>query len=262
MQLRIATWNVNSIRSRLEHLLHYLQNEVPEILLLQETKCENSQFPAESLEDLGYNLAFHGQKSYNGVAILSRLPLEDIVTALPNESGEQARYIEAVVSLPQNQSLRVASVYVPNGQEVGSEKFTYKLSFLNNLFQHAKELLTEQSLLVMGGDYNVSPYAMDVYDAAKLDGTVCYHHSERERLRAIMNLGLYDAFRSLHPTTQEFSWWDYRANSFERNHGLRIDHLLLSAKALDVTQHCVMQKSERARDKPSDHIPVMCTLNF
>lgn len=262
MQLSIATWNVNSIRSRLEHVTQYLKSHAPDILLLQETKIEDAHFPREAFEDAGYNLALHGQKTYNGVAIASRLPLEDVCIALPGETVEQARYIEASVSLPGNRSLRVASVYVPNGQDVSSEKFPYKLGFLENLRAHADHLLALHEWIVLGGDYNVAPFAMDVYDAPALDGSVCYHPAERQRFRALLNLGLYDAFRAFHPQVQAFSWWDYRQNSFGRDHGLRIDHLLVSAAVMDAMESSEMHRDERAREKPSDHIPVSCTLKL
>jgi exodeoxyribonuclease-3 len=262
MSLSVATWNVNSIRSRLEHLTHYLNEVKPDVLLLQETKIEDEHFPREPIEDLGYNIALHGQKTYNGVAILSRLPLEDVAVRLPGETVDQARYIEASVSLPENQALRVASVYVPNGQSPDSEKFPYKLGFLENLAQHLKQLHVQHELLVIGGDYNVAPYPIDVFDPAGLDGTTCYHPAERERFRALLHLGYYDAFRTRYPETQAFSWWDYRQNSFQRNHGMRIDHLLLSPAAVDAMQDCTMHRAERTREKPSDHIPVMVTLKF
>lgn len=262
MQLSVATWNVNSIRSRLEHVTQYLKSHSPDVLLLQETKIEDLHFPREPFEEAGYNLALHGQKTYNGVAIASRLPLEDIVPGLPEETVDQARYIEASLSLPGNRCLRVASVYVPNGQDVGSEKFPYKLGFLENLRTHAERMLAGHELVILGGDYNVAPFPMDVYDAPALDGSVCYHPVERERFRSLLHLGLYDAFRTLHPQSKAFSWWDYRQNSFARDHGLRIDHLLASAGVMDQMERCEMHRDERAREKPSDHIPVSCLLKL
>lgn len=257
----IATWNVNSVRPRLPHLLEWLASDhAPDVALLQETKVVDENFPTMEIEELGYNIAIHGQKTYNGVAILSKYPLEDVITALPgDETDEQARYIEAVVCLP-DEAVRVASVYVPNGQEVGSDKFAYKMAFYDRLHTHLKTLLTYDELMVIGGDYNVAPHPIDVYAPAQLDGTVCYHPKERDKLRALFNLGLYDAWRVQWPDKQQFSWWDYRGNGWGQNKGLRIDHLLLSPQATDRLRACETLDAMRGKEKASDHAPVICTL--
>ncbi len=256
----IATWNVNSIKSRLEHLSGWLRDGAPDILLLQETKVIDDAFPHMEIEELGYNLAIHGQKTYNGVAILSKYPIDEVITGLPgDEADEQARYIEAVISLD-NGALRVASIYVPNGQSVGSDKFAYKMRFFERLHAHAKTLLSYDETLVLGGDYNVAPAPIDVYDAEKLEGSVCYHPDERAKLRALLHLGLYDAYRVTHPTERQFSWWDYRGGAYQRGHGLRIDHLLLNAQATDRLHSAQIEESLRQKDKPSDHAPVICEL--
>lgn len=256
----IATFNVNSVKARLANLLTWLDESKPDIVLLQELKCVEEAFPAMEIEERGYNLAVHGQKTYNGVAILSKFPLDDVVRGLPgDDADEQARYIEAEVSLP-GSAMRVASAYVPNGQDVTSDKFPYKLQFLERLRAHWAERLSYREVAVLGGDFNVAPMPIDVYDAPALDGTVCYHPAERERLRALMHLGFYDAFRVMHPDKQQFSWWDYRGNGYERGHGLRIDHLLLSAMAADTLTACVIDEKPRQQDKPSDHAPVVATL--
>ncbi len=257
----IATWNVNSIRQRLTHLLDWVKANQPDILLLQETKCVNESFPAMELEELGYNLALHGQKTFNGVAILSRFPLADIVTRLPGEeTDDHCRYIEAVASLPTGGALRVVSVYVPNGQSPDSDKFQFKLRFFDRLREHLARLLTYEEVLVVGGDYNVAPDAIDVFNPLKSAGHICFHPDERAKLRILFNLGLYDAFRLKYPAKQEFSWWDYRAGQFERNEGLRIDHLLLSPQAADRLEDCQIDTAPRQLDKPSDHAPVWCRL--
>lgn len=253
----IAAWNVNSIRQRLTHLLAWAEEKRPDILLLQETKCLNDSFPAMELEEMGYNLAIHGQKTFNGVAILSKYPLSDVITALPeNDADEQCRYIEAVASLPNGQAVRVASVYVPNGQDPESDKFQYKMQFLEKLHAHTQTLLGYEEMLVLGGDYNIAPQPVDVYNPKKLEGTVCFHPAEREKLHALQNIGMYDAFRLLHPTTQRFSWWDYRAQQFDRNEGMRIDHLLISPQAADKLVECDIDDSPRKLEKPSDHAPI------
>jgi len=258
--ISIATFNVNSVKARLPNLLAWLDDSRTDIVLLQELKCVDEAFPAMEIEERGYNIATHGQKTYNGVAILSKFPLDDITRGLAGDDEDaQARYIEAVMSLP-NGALRVASVYVPNGQDVASDKFPYKLKFLERLRAHWAERLTYHEVAVLGGDFNVAPAPLDVYDAAALDGSVCYHPLERERLRALMHVGLYDAFRVANPTKQQFSWWDYRGNGYERGAGLRIDHLLLSAMAADKLAGCEIDEAPRGQEKPSDHAPVICRL--
>lgn len=260
--ISIATFNVNSIKARLPNLLAWLDASRPDIVLLQELKCVDDAFPAMEIEERGYNIATHGQKTYNGVAILSKFPLDDVVRGLPGDcSDPQARYIEAVVSIPGG-AMRVASVYVPNGQDITSDKFPYKLQFLERLRAHWAEHLTYHEVAVLGGDFNVAPAALDVYDPGALDGTVCYHPAERERLWALMHLGLHDAFRTLNPTTQQFSWWDYRGGGYARGHGMRIDHLLLSAMAVDRLAACHVDEAPRGEEKPSDHAPVVCRLTI
>ena len=256
--ISIATWNVNSVKIRLPQMLDWLRQDAPDIVLLQELKCMTEVFPRDDIESLGYNLAIHGQKTYNGVAILSKFPLEDISTLLPEDPDpEQSRYIEAVVSLPHNNAMRVASVYVPNGQEVGCDKFDYKLAFMQSLYLHMKELLSYQEMLVIGGDYNVAPEKIDVFDPVVSEGMVCFHPLERAKFRSYLNLGLIDAQRMLHPNVQQFTWWDYRAGAYQNNRGLRIDHLLLSPQAADRLESCVVVEGVRKLEKPSDHAPVM-----
>ncbi len=254
--MRIATWNVNSVKSRLEHLMRYAREQSPDVILLQELKCTDDAFPRMEIEDLGYNAALIGQKTYNGVAILSKHPIEDVSTTLPGDGSDaEARYVEAVTN-----GVRVVSVYVPNGMEEGSHKFQYKLSFLNRLRGHLQNLLQYDEKLVVGGDYNVAPQPLDVFDPVKLEGTICFHPEERKLLRSIEYLGLTDAFRAMHPQEQRFSWWDYRAGAFQQNNGLRIDHLLLSPEAADSLISCDIDSTPRAWDKPSDHTPVWCEI--
>lgn len=258
MSITVASWNVNSIRSRLAHLLGWLRTDKPDIVLLQELKCTEDSFPFMEIEELGYNIAIHGEKSYNGVAILSKFPLDDICRGLSdNESDSQSRYIEAVVNLPKG-AIRVASVYVPNGSETTSEKFPYKLGFLDKLHGHIKKLLSYEEVLIIGGDYNIAPDDSDVHDPKSWEGSVLTHDEARMRLRKIFNLGIYDACRVLHPTgDSDYSWWDYRANSFASDNGLRIDHLLLSPQAADRLTKYYVKKDLRELEKASDHAPVV-----
>ena len=260
---KIATFNINSIRSRLPNLLEWLGQAQPDVVCLQEIKCVDEQFPALELEEMGYNLAVYGQKSYNGVAILSKFPFEEVKRGLPgDDSDEQARYIEAVLAAP-GQPIRVASIYLPNGGSVDSEKFPYKLKFLERLAAHSKTLLDFNEITVLAGDYNVAPKPADVFDPVRLAGTTCFHPLEHERLRMMTHAGYYDAYRLLHPHTREvFSFWDYRGGSFQNNAGYRIDHLMLSPQAADKLVACDIHTSVRAQEKASDHAPVMVELRL
>ncbi len=261
--MKIATWNVNSLRQRLEHLIKWSDEFQPDVILLQETKVTDEQFPRMELENKGFNLAFTGQKTFNGVAILSKFPMEDIITTLPgDDSDEQKRYVEALVTTP-NGVARIASVYVPNGQAEDSDKFIHKMSFFDRLHKHLSELLEEDMPLVVGGDYNVAPLPIDVLEPEKKDGMICYHPKERAKWRALEYLGLTESFRMHHPHREEaFSWWDYRQGAFQRNDGYRIDHLLLSGEAADACIASDIDITPRGWEKPSDHTPVWCELSL
>lgn len=250
--MRIATWNVNSIRSRLEGVSGWLNQNPVEVLLLQEIKCVNEHFPREFFEDLGYNLAILGQKTYNGVAILSKYPIEDVQENIPGFINEQSRYIEAVIN-----KKRIASVYVPNGSEVGSEKYEYKLSFLEAFYNHLKTLYAYDEEVIVGGDYNISPEDNDVYDPKIWKDQILCSIPERRALQKILNIGYVDAFRTLYPEKQQFTWWDYRKNSYENNLGLRIDHFLVSPEAADNIKDAYVDEEPRKQEKASDHIPVV-----
>jgi exodeoxyribonuclease-3 len=251
--LTLATWNINSIRVRLPLLLLWLKEKAPDIVLLQETKTTDDLFPREAIEDLHYNIALWGQKTYNGVAVLSKFPIEDITCGIPGLKDDQARYLEVITN-----GMRVASVYVPNGMEVGSEKYAYKLNFLKHLYLHSKNLLTFDEPLVLGGDFNVAPRDQDVYDPKSWHEKILCSTPEREGMRSLFYLGLTDALRALHPDQEDlYTWWDYRANSWQNNLGLRIDHLLLSPQAADILKGTSVDKDMRAVEKASDHAPVM-----
>ncbi len=237
-------------------MLDLLQEQRPDILLLQEIKCTEDQFPFLEVEDMGYKCYILGQKSYNGVAIISRYDCEDITLGIPGFEDEQARYIEGLINA-KGHMLRVASVYVPNGQSLDSDKFDYKMKFLDALYKHLQQLNTLEDKTFIAGDYNVAPHEIDVYDAAKLAGTIGFHPDERAKLHTIINDGFYDAFRARHPKKIEFSWWDYRANSMEHNLGMRIDLVLVSAEAMDVIQDVQILSKYRTLPKPSDHAPIL-----
>jgi exodeoxyribonuclease III len=256
--VKIVTWNVNSIRARLPVTLDWLDQARPDVVLLQETKVAEDQFPAEPFEERGYNVAARGEiGGRNGVAILAKRPIEDVRGQLPGDDADlEARYVEAVVDC-----VRVASVYVPNGTAVGSDRFAYKLAFLDRLRARAEDLLEFEETLVIGGDYNVGPYPIDVFDPQALDGTICYHPDERAKLRALLHLGLYDAFRIVEPRTRAYSWWHYQGRSWRANQGLRIDHLLLSPHAVDRLETCAIDREPRGAKAPSDHAPVWGALS-
>lgn len=263
MPLTIATWNVNSIKSRMHQLLPWLESAKPDVVLLQELKCLTEAFPYMEIEALGYNVAAHGQKTYNGVAILSKHPIEDVTKNTHNMEDEQARYIEAIITPSGSEAVRVASVYVPNGNEVGSEKFSYKLNFFEKLKAHLAGLRQYEEMVVIGGDYNVAPQDGDVYDAQKLEGTVCFHPDERAAFRRIEHLGYLDAYRLQHPLAMgndDFTWWDYRGGSFAKGAGMRIDHLMISPQAADKLVDCQVHRDLRGEEKPSDHVPVVASF--
>jgi exodeoxyribonuclease III len=257
--MRIATWNVNSIKQRLEHLLTFLKTAEPDVVCLQELKCIDDAFPRAEVESAGYNVATHGQKAYNGVAILSKRPLEDVRRGLPGEADEQARYIEGVISTGTG-VVRVASIYLPNGNPIGTPKFDYKLAFLERLAAHARELLKLEEPLVLCGDFNVIPEPIDAANPAAWVNDALFQPESRAKLRALIHLGLTDAVRACSTEPGLFTFWDYQAFAFQRNNGIRIDHLLLSPQAADRLTTAAIRKETRGWDKPSDHVPVMVDL--
>jgi len=253
---KIATWNVNSVKARLARVTEWLAESKPDVALLQETKCTDDTFPREEIEALGYNVALNGQKTYNGVAILSKRPIEDVTRGLPGDDGDdQARYIEAFTG-----GVRVASIYVPNGNPVSTDKYPYKLTWLERLGAHARGLLANEETIVLGGDYNVCPTDDDVYDPEGwADDALCRPES-RNRFRRIVHLGLIDAFRALHREIGAYSFWDYQGGAWQKDFGLRIDHLLLSPQAADRLVASGIDRKPRGREKASDHTPVWCEI--
>lgn len=256
--MKIATWNVNSIKARLGHVLSWLTTAAPDVLLLQEIKCQTGDFPTAPFLDIGYSAAVLGQKAYNGVAILSRHAIEDRRTGLPGgDHDEQARYIEATIA-----GVRVASIYLPNGNPVDSEKFDYKLAWMERLRQHAETLLEGDEMVVLGGDYNVCPTDLDVCDPAAFAGDALCRPQSRAAFRALLHLGLTDAFRARHPDEpRRYSFWDYQNRAWPLDQGLRIDHLLLSANAADRLGRCDIDRAPRGLEKASDHVPVWCEID-
>ncbi len=259
--MKIATWNVNSINARLERVVEWFEEASPDVACLQELKCVDEKFPAEAFERLGYNVAVHGQKTYNGVAMLSKTPLEDVRKGLPgDDSDDQARYLEAVVS--GEKPFRVASIYLPNGNPLGTEKFGYKLGWMKRLEAHAKELLTYEEPLALAGDYNVIPDPADADDPKSWEGDALFSKEAREAFRALKNLGLTDAYMEVDGAPGGYTFWDYQAGAWQRNHGIRIDHLLLSPQAADRLKSVEIHKDTRAKEKPSDHVPVVAEFQL
>ncbi len=260
---RIATWNVNGSRARLPRMVEWLTEFSPDIALLQEIKSMEETFPREAIEDLGYNVAIRGQKSFNGVAILAKQPIEDITDDLPGDGVilgggefEQARYIEAFVG-----DIRVASIYLPNGNPAPGEKYDYKLAWMERLHDHAAQLLTQDEAVVLGGDYNVIPEDEDCHDpAAWVDDALCLPET-RSKFRAMMYLGYTDAYRALNSKPHQYSFWDYQRGAWQKDFGVRIDHLLLSPQATDRLTGSGIDKTPRGLEKASDHTPVWCELS-
>ena len=265
--IKVASFNVNSLRARIGNVLTWLRTAKPDVVLLQEIKCLDTDLPKLEIEDLGYNFEAVGQKSYNGVAILSRHPFMVEERRLPGGEGDDhARYIEAVVDVAEgkrHKALRVASIYLPNGNPVDTDKFSYTLQWLERLNEHAQQLLDYEEPLVLGGDYNVAPTDDDVYDpAAWANDALCRPESRAGYFR-LLNLGFVDAFRALHGAeAHRYTFWDYQAGRWQRDEGLRIDHLLLSPQAADSLDECDIDKTPRNGDKPSDHTPIWCALDL
>ena len=259
MTMRIATWNVNSIRQRLDHVLGYLKDISPDVLCLQELKCLDDAFPRLEVEAAGYHAQVHGQKGFNGVAILSKTPLET-VAGLPGDPDDvQARFIEAKVA-DGDSHIYVASIYLPNGNPVSTDKYPYKLAFMERLIAHARMRLAEEVPLVLAGDYNVIPEPRDAANPEEWVADALFLPETRERFRTLLSLGLTDALRSTTDDAGLYSFWDYQAGAWQRNRGILIDHLLLSAQAADRLLEVTIDKYTRGQDKPSDHVPVRIEL--
>jgi exodeoxyribonuclease-3 len=259
--MRIASWNVNSINARLDTVTQWFREAAPDVACLQEIKCVDEAFPREAFESLGYNVQVHGQKSYNGVALLSKTPLEDVRRGLPGDDGDDhARYLEAVVSGPR--PVRVASIYLPNGNPIATEKFTYKLAWMERLRRHATALLAFEEPLVLLGDYNVIPEPTDCDDPASWMGDALFQPETRAAWRSLKWLGLTDAYLQADGRPNVYTFWDYQAGAWRRNHGIRIDHALLSPQAADRLRGFEIHKDVRGWDKPSDHVPIVAELEL
>jgi exodeoxyribonuclease-3 len=255
--MKIATWNVNSIRVRLEAVLNWMDHAQPDILCLQEIKVTDELFPVDSFEALGYQVVVSGQKTYNGVAIISKYQTAKVETEFPDYGAEaQKRFIAATIG-----RVRVVNVYIPNGSAPDSPKFAYKLEFIRQLHSYLKQHHQPKELLVLTGDFNVAPEPRDVYDAEEMEGEIGFHPEERAALTELMGWGFDDVFRRHHEERGLYSWWDYRAGAFRRDMGLRIDHIWASPPLAALSIESGMDREQRALPKPSDHIPVWATFD-
>jgi exodeoxyribonuclease-3 len=258
--MRIATWNVNSIRQRIENLTAWLADRAPDIVCLQETKTVDDAFPRAPIEALGYNIAVHGQKTFNGVAILSKFKFDEVTPRLPgDDADDHARFIEATISTAQG-ALRVASIYLPNGNPPDTDKYTYKINWMDRLSKYAHERLQLEEPLILAGDYNVIPATRDARNPDVWVNDALFLPKTRDNFQSLINLGLTDALRAVNDEAGVYTFWDYQAGAWQKNNGIRIDHLLLSPQAADRLVTAGVDKHVRAWEKPSDHVPVYVEL--
>jgi exodeoxyribonuclease III len=259
--MKIATWNINGVKARIDSAVTWLKDAAPDVACFQEIKCTDEAFPADAFGALGYNVAVHGQKGFNGVAILSKRPLDEVaVRGLPGDAADaHARYIEAVVPRAGG-IVRVVSLYLPNGNPIGTDKFAYKLAWMRRLHAHARGLLELEEPFVLAGDYNVIPEPVDAKNPQAWVEDALFQPETRAAYRTLLNLGLTDALRAYHPEPGVYTFWDYQAGAWQKDHGIRIDHMLLSPQAADLLQAAGTDRHTRAWEKPSDHIPVWIEL--
>ena len=258
--MRIATWNVNSIKQRLDNIVAWLAARAPDVVCLQETKCIDQDFPRERFESLGYNVAIHGQKAFNGVAFLSKLPFDEVTPGLSgDDTDSQARFLEAQFSTKAG-VLRVANLYLPNGNPPETDKYTYKISWMRRLLAYARERLMLEEPFILAGDYNVIPAPVDVPNPTAWVNDALFLPETRQHFRALTNLGLIDAIRATTDAPGIYTFWDYQAGAWQKNQGLRIDHMLLSPQAADKLTNAGIDKHVRSWERPSDHVPVYIDL--
>lgn len=260
--MKIATWNINGVKARIETLLTWLQEAKPDVVCLQEIKSVDEGFPVEAIEAVGYNCAVHGQKGFNGVALLSKHPLEDVLRGLPGDAtDEQARYIEATISHSRG-ALRIGGLYLPNGNPMGTEKFDYKRAWMNRLLTHARALVALDQPFILAGDFNIIPEPADAKHPNAWTSDALFQPESRAIFRELTGLGLTDALRACHPDVGVYTFWDYQAGAWQKDNGIRIDHLLLSPQVADRLQSAGVDRHTRAWEKPSDHTPVWVELEI
>ena len=257
--MKISSWNVNSVRARIENIKDYLNKFSPNILLMQEIKTEEKNFPFNEFEDLGYHSYVFGQKSYNGVAIISKKKLENVSTDIIKDKLKQARTISAEFEFKKRKIL-VINIYTPNGNPVDTEKYDYKLYWLDSLIKKLKSLLKTNENIIIAGDFNIIPSAEDVHDPKGYENDALYRIEIRKKLREMYNLGFHDAFRYIYPDKEEYTFWDYTSGAWQKNNGMRIDHFLVTNSLLKNIKDVKINKYPRGREKPSDHTPIELEL--
>jgi exodeoxyribonuclease-3 len=253
---KIATWNVNSLRVRLPHVLNWLREHQPDVLALQELKMSTEDFPMAEIESMGYHAIVSGQRTYNGVAVLSKKLSGNIVTDIPELEDHQRRVLCVTVD-----DVRILNLYVPNGQSVGSEKYLYKLNWLKHLDIYLKHEIKSYPKMIVLGDFNIAPEEIDVYDPKRWEDSVLFSDKERKAFQDMLQVGFVDCFRMLSPQEKSYSWWDYRLNAFKRNMGLRIDHILATPPLSTSCEKCYIDKTPRNLERPSDHAPVVAEFS-
>lgn len=259
--MKIATWNVNSVKARLDSVLTWMKQAEADVAGFQEIKCIDDAFPRFEFEAMGYNVETHGQKTYNGVALLSKHPIEDVVRGLPGFADEQARYIEALIAPRDQAAVRVVCLYLPNGNPAPGDKYDYKLAWMEALQARVAHLLRLEERLVVMGDYNVIPTPDDVHDPAAWAKDALFLPASRAALRKLVHLGLTDAVRACNRQPHQYTFWDYQGGAWPKNNGIRIDHILLSPQAADRLEEAGIDRHVRGWDKASDHVPVWCRLS-
>ena len=258
--MKIVTWNVNSIRARIDNIKKYLKSSSPDIALLQEIKTEEHSYPFEEIDKLGYISYVNGQKSYNGVSILSKKKLSKINKILPGDKIKQSRLISAKIKI-KNKDIEIINVYVPNGNPVNTEKYTYKLNWIDLFIKEIDKKLKNNNQLIIAGDFNIIPEEKDVYAPEKYVNDALFRLEIRKKYRTLINLGFHDVYRHLNKNKQEYTFWDYMAGSWQKNHGMRIDHILMSNTLMSLVQKIEIKKNLRDQSKPSDHVPLECTFS-
>tara|TARA_Y100000590_G_scaffold464896_1_gene635543 strand:+ start:12130 stop:12906 length:777 start_codon:yes stop_codon:yes gene_type:complete len=257
--MKISTWNVNSVRARIDNINKYLKISSPDLVLLQEIKTEDQNFPYNDLKKLGYVSYVKGQKSYNGVSILSKKKLNDIETSLPGDKVKQSRFISTNIKI-KNIKINLINIYVPNGNPVDTDKYFYKLDWLSLLIKFIEKKIKNGDQIILAGDFNIIPEEIDAYDSDKYINDALFRVEIRKKFRELINLGLNDAFRTFNKKDGNYTFWDYMRGSYQKNHGLRIDHMLVSSSLIDLIKKIEIKKNIRSQLKPSDHVPLECTF--